>query len=167
MLALRQPAANDLRFVITTIKIVTDLERMGDMAEHIAKMMLETEDHPLIHTSSLQILADLVLEQLSLAINAFARSSTAMAMECIAYDRKVHEQFKAQQREFLTYMIEDPRQITAGLIAGNIAKNLERISDHSMNIGEMVVYMITGQDIRHLSHDDATALLGETFTQPE
>jgi len=161
LLALRQPAANDLRFVITTIKIVSDLERMGDLAENIAKKKLATEEYPLPYIASLQLLSDQVLEQLSLAIQAFGKGDTELAMTCIACDRKVNEQYQAQQHEYLTHMIEDPRQITAALFAGNIAKNLERISDHAMNVAEMVVYMTKGLDIRHRSYDEVVALLAQ------
>jgi len=163
ILALRQPAASDLRFVITTIKLVTDLERMGDLAEGIAEKMLETREHPLIHIDSLQSLSELVLGQLKLALDAFSRNDTEAAALCIEGDKKVNTMYKAIQREYVTYMIEDPRQITAGIIAANVAKNLERISDHAVNIAEMVIYMIKGYDIRHMGRKTATAIVrGET-----
>ncbi|MFQ5345769.1 MAG: phosphate signaling complex protein PhoU [Mariprofundus sp.] len=160
ILALRQPAATDLRFVMTTIKIVTDLERMGDLAEGIAEKMLETREHPLIQVSSLQALSELVMAQLKMALDAFADNDLEVAMYCIEGDKKVNEMYKAMQREYLTYMIEDPRQITAGLIASNIAKNLERIGDHVVNVAEMVVYMVKGRDIRHTDQETAAAMVG-------
>ncbi len=160
ILALRQPAAGDLRFVMTTIKLVTDLERMGDLAEGIAEKMLETRDHPLIHISSLESLSDQVLSQLKMALDAFATSNIEEAMQCIKNDKKVNQMYRALQREYLTYMIEDTRQITAGLIAMNIAKNLERIGDHAVNVAEMVVYMVKGHDIRHVGSKAAAAMIG-------
>ncbi len=160
ILALRQPAASDLRFVMTTIKLVTDLERMGDLAEGIAEKMLETREHPLIQVSSLQTLSELVMGQLKMALDAFADNDLEAAMQCIEGDKKVNEMYKAMQREYLTYMIEDPRQITAGLIASNIAKNLERIGDHVVNVAEMVVYMVKGRDIRHTDQETAAAMVG-------
>jgi len=160
ILALRQPAASDLRFVMTTIKLVTDLERMGDLAEGIAEKMLETREHPLIQISSLQALSELVMAQLKMALDAFADNDLESAMRCIEGDKKVNEMYKAMQREYLTYMIEDPRQITAGLIASNIAKNLERIGDHVVNVAEMVVYMVKGRDIRHADQETAAAMVG-------
>jgi len=160
ILALRQPAASDLRFVMTTIKLVTDLERIGDLAEGIAEKMLETREHPLIQVSSLQTLSELVMAQLKMALDAFADNDLEAAMQCIEGDKKVNEMYKAMQREFLTYMIEDPRQITAGLIATNIAKNLERIGDHVVNVAEMVVYMVKGRDIRHTDQETAAAMVG-------
>jgi len=149
LLALRQPAASDLRFVMTTIKIVTDLERMGDLAEGIAENMLQTEDHPLIQIDSLQNLYRLVLAQLTLVLDAFARNDLDAAITCIQGDKAINKMYKAMQREHLTYMVEDPRQITSLLIASTIAKKLERIGDHVVTIAEMIVYMINGQDVRH------------------
>jgi len=154
ILALRQPAASDLRFVMTSIKIVTDLERMGDLAEGIAENMLKTEDYPLIQVSSLQTLYKLVLAQLTSVLDAFARNDVNLAMDCIAGDHAINDLYKSMQREHLTYMIEDPRQITAGLCASNIAKKLERIGDHIVTIAEMVIYMVKGLDVRHV--DSAT-----------
>jgi len=149
ILALRQPAASDLRFVMTTIKIVTDLERMGDLAEGIAENMLQTEDHPLIQVDSLQTLYRLVLAQLTMVLDAFARNDLDAAVSCVQGDKAINTLYRSMQREHLTYMIEDPRQITGGLIASTIAKKLERIGDHVVTIAEMVIYMINGQDIRH------------------
>jgi len=149
ILALRQPAASDLRFVMTIIKLVTDLERMGDLAEGIAEKMLETREHPLIHVNSLESLSELVMKQLKQVLDGFAHGDIELAMKCIESDKKVNQMYKAMQREYLTYMIEDPHQITASLIATNIAKNLERIGDHTVNVAEMVVYMVKGMDLRH------------------
>ncbi len=160
MLALRQPAASDLRFVMTTIKVVTDLERMGDLAEEIAENMLRTEDHPLTQVSSLQSLSELVLDQLKGSLDAFATGDLAKAMSCIEHDKRVDDKFRSMQREYLTYMMEDPRQITAGLIATDIARSLERIGDHAVNVAEMVIYMVKGHEVRHVDHDTAAALIG-------
>jgi len=160
MLALRQPAAGDLRLVLATIKIVTDLERSGDMAEGIAEIMLETEDHPLTNTATVETMADLVVAQTKVALDAFAQMDVTVALKCLEQNKKVRSQFKAIQRETLTYMIEDPRKITAGLLATSIAKNLERIGDHSVNIAEMVIYIVAGKDVRHMSYNKAADLLG-------
>ncbi|WP_167632402.1 phosphate signaling complex protein PhoU [Mariprofundus ferrooxydans] len=161
LLALRQPAAGDLRFIITTIKIVTDLERSGDLAEAIAEAMLQTEDHPLTHTDSLHNLADKAILQLQQALDCFAHGDADLAMAIIESDKKVNTLFKSLQRENLTYMMEDHRQITSGLLAYSIGKNLERIGDHAVNIAEMVVYMVRGQDVRHSSYKKAAALVAE------
>jgi len=159
ILALRQPAAGDLRFVMTAIKVVTDLERMGDLAEDIAENMLDTEEHPLTHISSLHSLSDMVFSQLGDALDAFARGDLDAAMHCIEGNQKVHEMYNAMQREYLTYMLEDPRQITTALIASNISRDLERIGDHAVNISEMVIYMVQGSDVRHVNPEAAAAIV--------
>jgi phosphate transport system protein len=165
ILALRQPAASDLRFVITTIKVVTDLERMGDLAEGIAELMLETVDHPVIQVSSLESLSELVISQLKLAIDAFANNNIEAAMQCIAVEKKVNQMYKSMLREYLTYMAEDARQITSELIAANIAKNLERIGDHSVNIAQMVVYMVKGIDVRHTGRKATVKIISEELNK--
>jgi len=167
ILALRQPAASDLRFVITTIKIVTDLERMGDLAEGIAEMMLESRDHPLIQVASLEALSELVMKDLKLAIDAFANNDIESAVQCIAGEKKVNQMYKSMLREYLTYMAEDPRQITSELIAANIAKNLERVGDHSVNIAQMVVYMVKGIDVRHTGRKATVKTISEELRKDE
>lgn len=161
LLALRQPAAGDLRFIITAIKIVTDLERSGDLAEGIAESVLQSQDHPLTHLDSMNSLADAVYLQFSAALDAFARGDVDAALAVVEGDKRVNKLFKAVQRENLSYMIEDPRQITSGLISMNIGRYLERIGDHASNISEMVIYMVKGHDIRHVDHDEAERILKE------
>lgn len=167
IIALRQPAASDLRFVISTVKVVTDLERMGDLAENIAISMLKTEEHPVIDISSLHTLSDKVMEQVTDALNAFNKGDDKLALACIARDKKVDSKYKAIQREYITYMLEDPRQITGGLIATDIAKYLERIADHAVNISEMVIYMVRGHDVRHVDHKTAQALVKGEMPEEE
>jgi len=159
ILALRQPAAGDLRFIITTIKIVTDLERCGDLAESIAKAVVQNQERPLTNLDSMNSLSDAVCVQVSSALDAFARGDVNAALTCIEGDRKVDKLFKVMQRENLSYMIEDPRQISVGLAAFNIGRSLERIGDHAANISEMVVYMVKGHDIRHVDHEEAARIL--------
>ncbi len=159
LLALRQPAAGDLRFIISTIKIVTDLERAGDLAEGIAEAVLQSRDAPLTHLDSMNSLADAVCQQISAALDSFARHDEHAALACVEGDKRINKLFKGVQRENLSYMIEDPRQITSGIIAMNVGRNLERIGDHASNISEMVVYMVKGHDIRHVDHDEAERML--------
>ncbi|MDX8402704.1 MAG: phosphate signaling complex protein PhoU [Mariprofundaceae bacterium] len=159
ILALRQPAAGDLRFIISAVKIVTDLERIGDLAEGIAETMLHDQHGPLAHIDSLERLADRAIEELKQALDAFAQSDVEAALTTIEADAQLDKMFRAFQRENLTYMIEDPRQIGAGLAANNIGRSLERIGDHSVNIAEMVIYMVKGHDVRHVDHETAAALV--------
>jgi phosphate transport system protein len=167
IIALRQPAAGDLRFVISTVKVVTDLERMGDLAENIAISMLKTEEHSLIDTDSLLSLSDKVMVQIDDALKAFSKGDVDLAMACIERDKKIDSKYKAIHREYITYMLEDPRQITGGLIASDIAKFLERIADHAVNISEMVIYMVKGHDIRHVDHKTAKALIRGEMPEDE
>jgi phosphate transport system protein len=163
ILALRQPAASDLRLVISTIKIVTDLERMGDLAEDIAEQMLKSRDQPLIHLTTLQPLAEQAAIQLSQALDAFACGNVDSALLVIENDQKSKNLFNSMQRENLTYMLEDPREISSGMIVFAIGRALIRISDHATNIAEMVIYMIRGHDIRHVDHETAAALISGEF----
>jgi len=167
IIALRQPAASDLRFVISTVKLVTDLERMGDLAENIAISMLKTEEHQVIDVTSLQSLSEKVLSQISDALRAFNQGDAELALACIEGDKKVDSKYKAIQREYITYMLEDPRQISGGLIATDIAKYLERIGDHAVNIAEMVIYMVKGHDVRHVDHKTASALIKGEMPEEE
>ncbi len=167
MLALRQPAAGDLRFIICAIKIVTDLERSGDLAEDIAESVLQSQDHPLMHLDSMNSLADAVSLQYSAALDAFARGDVEAALAVVENDKKISKLFKGVQRENLSYMIEDPRQITSGLIAMNVGRFLERIGDHAVNISEMVIYMVKGHDIRHVDREEAERILNESEDSDE
>lgn len=159
MLALRQPAAGDLRLIIATIKIVTDLERCGDMAEGIAEFALMIHEHPHIQLDSLEVLADRSLDQLKEALNAFASNDMEAALSTIEKDKRINKQYKAIERENLTYMLEDPRYISSGMMVAAIAKNLERIADHAVNISEMAIYKMKGHDVRHVDHQTAAALV--------
>ena len=163
ILALRQPAAGDLRFVLSTVKIVTDLERMGDLAEDIANEMLKSEEHPLKHLATLQSLAEQTANQLSKALDAFACADIERSMLVIEGGQKARDMFNSMQRENLTYMLEDPREITAGMILFAIGRALIRISDHATNVAEMTIYMVKGHDIRHVDHETAAALISGTI----
>jgi phosphate transport system protein len=159
LLALRQPAAGDLRFIIATIKIVTDLERSGDMAEGIAERTIQSEDHPMTHVDSMETMADMVVDQTRDALNAFAAGDVELALKVIAKDKKVNKMHRSIQREYITYMLEDPREITNGLASASVTKNLERMGDHAVNIAEMVIYMIEGYDVRHVAPKAAASMV--------
>ncbi len=161
LLALRQPAAGDLRFIISVIKIVTDLERIGDLAEDIAENTLLTREAPLASMESLNSLADAVMAQVNSALDAFSRDDVDTALATVERDERVHKLFKAMQREHLSYMIEDPRRISSGIMAMNIGRSLERIAGHATNIAEMAIYMVKGHDIRHVDHDEAARIVLE------
>ncbi len=164
LLVRRQPAAKDLRFIMGIIKLVTDLERMGDLAIGIAKGTLYSLDNPPRVFSNLDIMSEKVLRQIDRALEAFSRGDTELAMTVIEKDAGIDVLYKRLYREMLTYMVEYPKSISSSIILSNVAKNLERISDHATNIAEMVIYIEHGHDIRHVDHEAAARILaGEDF----
>ncbi len=159
MLVRRQPAAGDLRFIMGIIKLVTDLERMGDLATGIAKGTLYSLKNPPRVFSNLDIMSEKVQRQVNRALDAFSRGDIELAMTVIEKDAGIDVLYKRMYREMLTYMMEDSHAITSSIILSNVAKNLERISDHATNIAEMVIYMEKGHDIRHVDHEAAARIL--------
>jgi phosphate transport system protein len=150
ILALEQPVASDLRFIATALKIVRDLERIGDTAVNIAERAHELIQEPeLKKLIALPIMADATQRILKQSLDAFVNSDTELAQEVIKQDDTVDDLYEQIFRELLTYMLEDTRNISRALKLIFIAKNLERVGDHSANIAEMVVFMVRGQDIRH------------------
>ncbi|MEO5861572.1 MAG: phosphate signaling complex protein PhoU [Burkholderiales bacterium] len=156
IIARRQPAAGDLRMVMTVVKLITDLERIGDEADKIARMA------KLIHTSErlytprladIKHIANLALEMLRKALDAFARLDTTTAVALLRQDELVDEAYRAILRQLLTFMMEDPRTISASLEILFIAKAIERIGDHSKNMAEYIIYLVKGKDVRHVSVD--------------
>lgn len=159
ILVRRQPAAGDLRFIMGIIKVVTDLERMGDLAAGIAHTALNLKDQPPKNYSNIDIMSEKVIRQVNRALDALSRGSGDLSMTVIEKDEGIDKLYKRMYREMLTYMVEDPREITPCIALSSAAKNLERISDHATNIAEMVVYMEHGHDIRHVDHEAAARLL--------
>jgi len=155
----RQPAAGDLRFIMGIIKLVTDLERMGDLAAGIAKGMLRSKENPPRNFSNLDIMGEKVVRQVNRALDAFSHGDTELAMKVIEKDAGIDVLYKRMYREMLTYMMEDAHSISSSIILSNVAKNLERIADHATNIAEMVIYMERGHDVRHVDHEAAARLL--------
>jgi len=150
VLALRQPAASDLRFITTALKIVTDLERMGDLAVNIADRALDlNQAPPLQPLHDLSTLADLSQGQLKKALDAFVEGDVAKAEEVIQGDAILDALYLKIFNELLTYMMEDPRAIRRATALMFAAKHLERFGDHAINLAEMVIYMVRGTDVRH------------------
>lgn len=150
LLALRQPAARDLRFITLALKIVTDLERIGDQCANIAKRVREINEHPPLKPYiDIPRMATCAATMLKEALDAFVRGDAELAIKVCKDDNFVDELNMQIQRELLTYMIEDPQTITRAMRLTYISKSLERIADHATNIAEMVIFMIKGKDIRH------------------
>ncbi len=153
IIARRQPAAGDLRLLITVIKTITDLERIGDEAEKIARMakLIHTAERLHMPQIDLSLVADRALAMLRESLDAFARLDVSEAMRVVKQDQAVDDQFRAIMRQLITFMMEDPRTITRSLEILFIAKAVERIGDHAKNMAEYVVYMVKGRDVRHVS----------------
>ena len=150
VLARRQPVASDLRFLTTALKLVTDLERIGDLGVNICERVLELNgEPPLKPYVDLPNMTREVQEMLHEALDAFVAGDIERAQRVIARDKNVDAYYTQIFRELLTYMMEDPRNIFRATRLQSIAKYLERIGDHVTNLGEMVVFMVKGKDIRH------------------
>ncbi len=150
LLALRQPAGRDLRFITLALKIVTDLERIGDQCANIAKRARELNDEPPLKPYiDIPRMAHWTETMLKEALDAFVRGDDELAIKVCKDDSFVDELNMQIQRELLTFMIEDPATISRALKLNYISKYLERIADHATNIAEMVIFMVKGKDIRH------------------
>ncbi len=150
ILAQRQPAARDLRFITLTMKIVTDLERIGDKSRNIARRALELNDLPPLELlPELSQMAELTAAMVADALYAFVRHDDILAFDVCRRDNEVNILNEHIQHELLTLMIDDPAMITRTLKLTAIAKHLERIADHATNVAEMVIFMVNGKDVRH------------------
>ena len=149
LIALRQPLANDLRKTVAAMKIASNLERCGDLAKNIAKRTLVlTEGEPITPlTRSIERMGRLVLGRLKDVLDAYTGSDLDRAMAVWSRDDEVDEHYNSLFRELLTYMMADPRTITACAHLLFVAKNLERIGDHATNIAEIIHYEITGEEM--------------------
>jgi phosphate transport system protein len=150
LLALRQPAARDLRFITLALKIVTDLERIGDQCANVAKRVREINEEPPIKPYiDIPRMAHWTEVMLKESLDAFVRGDVDLAIKVCKDDHFVDELNIQIQRELLSFMIEDPATITRAIKLNYISKYLERIADHATNIAEMVIFMVKGKDIRH------------------
>ena len=157
IIARRQPAAGDLRLVMTVIKTITDLERIGDEAQKIARMaklLSQKERLILPRYQEIKHASDLALDMLRKSLDAFARLDPSTAAEVVRQDKLVDEEFRTIMRYLITFMMEDPRTITTALEILFIAKAIERIGDHAKNMSEYVVYMVKGRDVRHTTVEE-------------
>lgn len=154
----RQPAANDLRTVMATIKVITDLERIGDEATKIARAAKTIQERGITtinHYETVRVIAGSASDMLHDALDSFARLDEKQATRLIAQDQVIDHEFRSIMRNLITFMMEDPRTISAALDTLWVAKAIERIGDHAKNIAEYVIYVVEGKDIRHT--DYATA----------
>jgi phosphate transport system protein len=147
IIALQAPAASDLRTLLSILKVSANLERIGDYAKNMAKRTNVLLQMPMIENSpaALRNLSREVQLMLKDALDAYVRRDTDMAHDVISRDTDVDELYNSLFREFLTYMMEDPRNITACMHLHFIAKNIERMGDHVTSIAEQVVFLVTGE----------------------
>jgi len=152
----RQPAANDLRLIFAITKTVTDLERIGDEAQKIARMAKRIHEREGVNArvaraADVRHAAEVALSMMRRALDAFARLDTTAAQEVIEQDALIDKEFQSLLRELVTYMMEDPRTITTSLDVIWVAKAIERMGDHAKNMAEYVIYIVKGTDVRHIS----------------
>jgi phosphate transport system protein len=152
IIALRQPAAGDLRFITLALKVTTDLERMGDLCVNIAERTLELNEEPQLKPYlDLPKMAEVTMSMIRDSLEAFLRRDDQLATQVMVRDDVVDQLNVQVFRELLTFMLEDPKTITRATRLIFISKYLERMADHATNIGEMVIFMVKGKDIRHMS----------------
>ena len=158
ILALRAPVADDLRLITTSLKLVTDLERIGDEAVNIAERAEEIEEGlEKAPTPHLEQMADLTLQMLRDALDAFVNGETARAELVRSADDAVDDLYGRSLRETTEFIAMHPDKALAGVRVIRVAKYLERIADHATNVAEEVIFMVAGKDVRHLSDPPAAA----------
>ena len=154
IIARRQPTASDLRMILAIIKTITDLERIGDEAAKIARYtakMMETDRIAIPRYSEIKYMSEVALKMLRTSLDSFARVDASSASAVARQDLEVDEEFHLIARHLITYMMEDPRNISLFIDLMFVVKSIERIGDHAKNISEYVVYMVKGKDVRHTS----------------
>ena len=161
ILARRQPVASDLRFITMALKLVTDLERIGDLGVNISERVVELNEEPQLKPYvDLPRMAEEVQAMLREALDAFVAGDPDRAQAVIERDQTVDAYYTQVFRELLTYMMEDTHNIYRATRLQSIAKYLERIGDHATNLAEMVVFMVKGKDIRHTGKQEGESAGG-------
>ena len=164
IIAKRQPAAIDLRMILTVVKIVNELERIGDEIKKVAykaQQMQRPERLTSVRLHDITRAAGLAEENLRLALDAFARLDVNAAAQVVDNDEAIDAAFLANLRQLISYMMEDPRTISPALEIVFIAKSIERIGDHAKNIAEDVVHVVKGKDVRHATAEQIRAEVAE------
>ena len=162
IIARRQPTARDLRLLMAFSKATANLERMGDEATRMARMVssiIASGAARTLPTSDLRVAADLASGLLRKALDAFARLDTKAALDILKEDDLIDHEFDGVVRKLITYMMEDPRTISPSLDLLFLAKAIERIGDHSKNVAELIIYLVEGKDVRHTTLAEIESVL--------
>lgn len=158
IIARRQPTARDLRLLIAISKIIANLERVGDEAARIARTVQRlintgVSSRMRLPVGDLSFESELAIAQLRKALDAFARLDTTQALAVLRADDQIDQEFDGLMRKLITYMMEDPRTISASIDLIFVAKAIERVGDHAKNLAEVIIYVVKGTDVRHTSVD--------------
>ncbi len=169
ILARRQPAASDLRLIISISKSVIDLERIGDEATKIARRAIQLCEEGEAPRGYVEV-GDQVRNMVRDALDSFARFDAELALSVAQYDKIIDREYKTALRELATYMMEDPRSISRVLNVIWVLRSLERIGDHARNISELVIYLVRGTDVRHMGlkrmKEEVQGISSETANVP-
>jgi phosphate transport system protein len=164
IVARRQPTARDLRLLIAVSKAIANLERAGDEAARIARTVQRLVNTGVssrlrLPVADLAFGAELATAQLRKALDAFARLDTARALEVLKQDDQIDREFDGLLRKLITYMMEDPRTISASIDLVFVAKAIERVGDHAKNLAEAIIYVVKGTDVRHTSVESVESVV--------
>jgi len=159
IVALRQPAATDLRLIMTVTKTINDLERMGDESKRIAKMSRKEMDGALddVLRADMEYLGEMVRSMLRQVLDAFARTDVDTAVLVVKADKKVDKKYKKILKQLIKQMSNDPAVIPSVMNIIWAVRSLERLADRCQNIAEHIIYMVLGMDVRHIKLDDVLA----------
>jgi phosphate transport system protein len=158
----RQPTARDLRFLMAISRSTQNLERAGDEVARIARMVksiAESGSPRNLPSSELRVAADLAAGLLRKSLDSFARLDTSMAVAIIKEDDQIDNEYNGFLRKLITYMMEDPRTISASLDLMFLAKSIERVGDHAKNIAEQIIFIVKGEDVRHTSMENVESVV--------
>ncbi|GAA3582926.1 MULTISPECIES: phosphate signaling complex protein PhoU [Marinobacter] len=163
VIARRQPTARDLRLVVSVIKMVADLERVGDEAKKIAKFAMGLSEEGKAPRGYVEVrhIGNHVGGMLHDALDAFARLDSELALQVMKEDKRVDEEYQAAIRSLLTFMMEDTRNISRCMSVMWVLRALERVGDHACNIAENVIFMVKGEDVRHTSMEEAERVVSQ------
>ncbi|WOB06343.1 phosphate signaling complex protein PhoU [Piscinibacter gummiphilus] len=164
IIARRQPTARDLRLLIAISKTIANLERVGDEAARVARTVQRlintgVSSRLRLPVNDLAYEAELAIAQLRKALDAFARLDTAKAVEVLKQDDQIDQEFDGLLRKLITYMMEDPRTISASIDLVFVAKAIERVGDHAKNLAEVIIYIVKGTDVRHNSVETVESMV--------